>query len=58
MYNDPNVKMEAAVHGGDVPVIKDTNPRYPAVSNNIEFRSVGIHRSEGQNHRRVLAPCI
>jgi hypothetical protein len=37
VYNDPNVSM-APTPMGEIPTIKDKNPKYPAISNNIEFR--------------------
>jgi hypothetical protein len=43
VYNDPNVQMEVAAHAGDVPVIKDKNLRYPAVSNAMEFRYLNFN---------------
>ena len=38
MYNDPNVNMAPPQHG-EVPKVKEKNPKYPAIANNIEFRS-------------------
>jgi hypothetical protein len=37
VYNDPNVSMSGPMLG-QIPTLKDKNPKYPAISNNIEFR--------------------